>query len=323
MSWLKSSDTSATNPIVTAPAAWDRDETGIDGPDLVNLLYGLVHRCAVHSAQQDTDYRVSDGMVATYAGPHWRLRAAQAERAGYWARIEGGYQLVADSEHLFHIRLKAEKEWEAQRRKDNGDPTLIVPVRVRDGDGCRYCAKVVDWRARRGNRAGTYDHRTPGHPAKGPEDLVVCCGGCNSARGANPEAFDERCPLLPVPSQPFYGERTIALLAEHGVTVQPSRPGGQSDTAPATPQPAGQRSALPATLRPVGSRASDGDGPAGSGRFRQIDGVPDLTSPGRDGTGTGEGREAASPPVPAPGRRRQRGNRGRVPRPTPKPEDGE
>ena len=40
--------------------------------------------------------------------------------------------------------------------------SIIVPVRWRDGDACRYCGKVVNWADRKGGKGGTYDHRMPG-----------------------------------------------------------------------------------------------------------------------------------------------------------------
>ncbi|GLH94916.1 HNH endonuclease [Phytohabitans aurantiacus] len=250
MTWLKSSDTAGNHPVVLSPLAWPAQDGDVFREDLANLLFGFVNRCALHSAQYDTDYVISDATVSFVAGQNWQLRAEQARRAGYWTRVDGGgWLLIDDSEHLFNIRLRAEKEWERTRKRDNGNPALTIPVRLRDGDGCRYCGRVVDWKARRGSRAGTYDHVYPGKAARGPDDLRVCCGGCNSARGDNPDAFA----ALPAPATPFYGELTVALLAEHGITVPmstPPRPGTVPDhatPAPGDPAPSGTtRPALPA-----------------------------------------------------------------------------
>lgn len=363
MSWLKSSDTSALNKIVVAPLTWDPDPAEpLHGGDLVNALYGLAHRCAVWSAGYGEDYFVPDSIVAMMAATdRWRQRAELAARAGYWTRADGGWQLVADSEHLFHIRLKAEIEWEAQRKRDNGNPALTVPVRLRDGDGCRYCAKIVSLEARRGGRAGTYDHRVPGVAAAGPDDLFVACGLCNSTRGADHVAFDAKYPRRPAPTAPYYGALTVELLAGHGITVPCSddpRPGPQPDHAPQPrrdpaasgtphrPRPRGQRDTAPAphtsaTRQPAGPRADaatppppepreriterpDLPDPADAGRNRQVDGVPDLTAPGRVGYrgGQGSGREPSPPP--ADRSRRRRGRRGTArPAPSPPPPDEE
>lgn len=255
MTWLKTSDTAAQHPVVLAPLAWDHAALdGLDAADLLhNALFGLVNRCAVHSAAYDSDYVVPDAVVAVMAAPApWRPLADLAARAGYWTRLEdrGGWLLLDDSEHLFHIRLKAEKAWEAQRRKDNGNPALIVPVRLRDGDGCRHCGKIVNWRARRGGRAGTYDHRVPGQAAQGPDDLVVSCGWCNSKRG---DSQAESWTPLPAPTTPHYGEDTVALLAEHAITVPlsgPPRPARQADPARTDRDPAPSQAAHP-DLRPA------------------------------------------------------------------------
>jgi hypothetical protein len=354
VSWLKSSDTADAHPVVLTPLVWPATQDDVAREDLVNLLFGMVNRCALHCAAYDTDYVISDATVSLMAGPAWEARAEQAARAGYWTRVEGGWLLLDDSEHLFHIRLKAEKEWERTRKRDNGNPALTIPVRLRDGDGCRYCGRIVDWKARRGNRAGTYDHVTPGQAARGPDDLRVCCGGCNSARGDNADAFA----ALPAPATPFYGEITVTLLADHGITVPlstPPRPARPADTAPSKPtatrQPAGHRattSSTPATRPPGGHRAqqahrdratsptppapgdpaagrttptnsqdqqrSSGGEPADAGGNRQIDSLPDLTGTGRDRDGSA--REALSLP-PTNRNRRRRGRRGRAHRPTP------
>lgn len=236
MPWLKVSDTAAFHPIVTGPLTEQvRPEDHLDQADLVNLAFGLVLRCATHSAGFLTDYVVTDGVVALMGGPHWVQRAELAERAGYWRRVAGGWAILDDPEAFVHIRLKDELAWERQRRKDNGDPALIVPVRLRDGDGCRYCGVVVNWRDRKGGRGGTYDHRTPGQPATGPDDLRVACQSCNGFRSDHPDA-DQRRPPRPAPTQPFYGTETVALLAKHGVTVPltAARPGHQPNPAPTT-----------------------------------------------------------------------------------------
>lgn len=286
MPWLKSSDTAASHPIVLAPLAWPAEDLdGLDAMELVTLLYGLAHRCATYSAQYTTDYAISDAIVAQMVGPHWRHRAEQAARAGYWSRVDGGWLLVDDAEHLFHIRRKAEIEWERQRKIDISNPSLIVPVRMRDGDGCRYCGHIVQWTARRGNRAGTYDHRAPGRPALHPEDLVVACGLCNRTRSNNtdPDAW----PLRPAPVNPFYGPETVRLLAGYGHHVRPSDP-ASSGTTHVDPAAGGTTTARP-------ERAADASdlqiqaGPADRG-------YPLDRNPGRVGSGAS---------------RRKRGHRGR------------
>lgn len=54
------------------------------------------------------------------------------------------FKLVDDDPEFLHLRLKAELDWERQRKADANRPNLIVPVRLRDGDGCRWCGAIVD-----------------------------------------------------------------------------------------------------------------------------------------------------------------------------------
>jgi hypothetical protein len=297
VAWLKTSDTAAQHPIVLAPLAWPAEDfEGSDPMELVNLLFGLVNRCATHSAQFTTDYVVSDAVIAQLGGSRWRHRAEQAEEAGYWARVPGGYELVDDAEHLFHIRRKAEIEWEKARKVDVANPTLTVPVRLRDGDGCRYCGHIVQWGARRGNRRGTYDHRSPGVPARTPDDLVVACGGCNSTRGNNPDPH--AWPLRPAPAEPHYGRESVAYLAGYGFHIRPRDPASsgiphRDPASSGTPHRDLATSETPRTAvePPFLQKSAD---PADRGS------TPDR-NPGRVGSGSGRG---GRPPR---GRRRKRG----------------
>ncbi|MEV7268422.1 hypothetical protein AB0N38_33185 [Micromonospora aurantiaca] len=258
MAWLKSSDNANQHPAVLAPLAWQKGpDDDLDGWDLrLPAVAGLAWLCATYSAGLTTDYVVPDATVALYGGPHWQRLAAWVARAGIWERVDGGWLLTDDSERLFHIRLKAEIEWERARKNDNGNPALTIPVRLRDGDACRYCGRVTNWKATTGALAGTYDHRHPGRPARGPDDLVVCCNQCNGRRGKDPHP--ERWQVLPAPAQPYYGDVSVEHLAKHGFEVPPStgpkpiglpggpriddpRPGDQPDPAPAPPRRPGTR----------------------------------------------------------------------------------
>jgi hypothetical protein len=290
--WLKSSDTAAHHPIVLAPLAWPTDDlSGLQALELVDLLYGLVHRCAVYSAQYTTDYAIADSVVAQMIGPRWLHWATLAARAGYWERVDGGWMLVDDAEHLFHIRRKSELEWERARKVDVSNPALVVPVRLRDGDACRYCGHIVQWNARRGNRAGTYDHRRPGQPARSPDDLVVACGLCNRTRSNNPDP--DAWPMRPAPAAPFYGSESARFLAGYGHTVP------RSDLAPS-----GTPTSDPATSGNTHARSDRAPAPWPTADLQISADPPDRAyppdrNPGRVGVGSG--------------RRRRRGGRGADP----------
>ncbi|MCU1679228.1 MAG: hypothetical protein JWM93_3986 [Frankiales bacterium] len=304
MPWAKVGDDAATHPIVMRVLErGELDVATLTPWDRANLVFGFVLRCATHSAGHLTDHFISLGTVMTMGGPQAQRWADEARRAGYWkkTKVDGqaGYQLVAIEEFI-HIRLKDEVEWERQQRNDTRNPDLCMPVRARDGDGCRYCGVVVQWNNRRGARGATYDHRNPGKPALTVEDLVVACKACNSGRKNDPDA-DERYPLRPVPLEPYYSQGTLAQLAKYGL-----HPRSGSQPAHATPitsrsgsQPAHATPRDPAPARtprnPVSAEdLADGAGSAGSGRARA-----------GSGSGVGPGSGAA------PRSQRRRGRRGR------------
>ena len=246
MPWLKAGDNAATHPRVLRVATLGAE------PGLTNEVFGFVFRCALQSAGHLTDYVVDAGTAWMLGGPRTQVLLDAAIKVGLLTptTVPGvedcpGYRIIEDPEFI-HIRLKAEVEWERQQRSDTSNPMLTVPVRLRDGDACRYCGKIVQWAARKGARAGTYDHREAGKPAR-VDTFVVSCGGCNSGRGNDPAA-DDRYPLRPIPTNPYYSARTAEFLQRHGypvvVNIDPDRLGDQP-SAPATPPPAGPRPRRP------------------------------------------------------------------------------
>lgn len=212
MPWLKVSDMATHHPIVVAPMEFDDyDER------LVNEVFGFVARCALQSAAHLTDYVVSKATAMQIAG---MTRAAEllevAIAAGYFTPLilEDGrtaYKLCEDNEFM-HIRSREEVEWERQRKRDNSNPAINVPVRLRDGDGCRWCGVVVNWSDRKGARGATYDHLEPQRGST-VETTVVACKSCNSSRkdGPTPPGVAE---LLPAPTDPYYSKSTIKWLTE-------------------------------------------------------------------------------------------------------------
>lgn len=228
MPWLRIGDSAATNPIVAEvrehPDADDRTKLEV---------FGFVTLCATVGAQHLTDYVVSRATAADVVGSMERadLLIEQAVFAGYFEPVvehvngqpRQRWRIVEDPE-FFHMRTEEEVEWERRRKRDNSNPALIIPVRLRDGDACRYCGQVVKFRARTGRLAGTYDHRRPGKGAEQPEDLVVACQRCNGGRKNNPHA-ERDYPLLPVPSKPYYSQDTVEFLKNsdwarsNGITI--------------------------------------------------------------------------------------------------------
>ncbi len=302
MPWLKAGDNAATHPIVMRVLSLPllRGRQQIDEREVVlNELFGFVVRCALQSAGHTTDYVLEEGTLWMIGGPRTERLIQLGLKSGYFTKIRHlgltAYKLVDDPEFL-HMRLKAEMEWEQQQRADSSNPALTVPVRLRDGDACRYCSVVVNFAARKGNRAGTYDHRQPGQQARTPADLVVACQACNSSRRDFADA-DDRIPLLQPPVNPFYSTSTAAFLAKHGHTVTPTedlRPGTFPDTAHSDPGTTGATRQPPKGRAPVTTAVTAGSadsadllptesGFAGSGRVGT--GSAAVTQPNAAGIG--------------------------------------
>jgi hypothetical protein len=186
---------------------------------LVNEVMGFVNRCACQAGAHLTDYVVSRGTAIAVAGPT-RVDAMLAAclAVGLMTETDNGdgrraYKLADDDHEFLHLRLRAEVEFEQQRKRDNNNQSLIVPVRIRDGDACRWCGVVVDWVARRSARAATYDHLIPGEPGT-YDTYVVACNHCNSSRknGDKPRGAGD---LLAPPEQPYYSNHTIRWLTDN------------------------------------------------------------------------------------------------------------
>ena len=270
MAWLRKGDNAATHPFVMA--LYDVDPTD---ERLVNEALGFLQRCAEQSAGHLTDGVIDRGTAVLMGGPsRWESLVAACVQAGLLTRHGRGKRpawKIAEDADFLHIRSRSELEYERRRKRDAANPDLVVPARLRDGDGCRYCGQVVLWRARRGLRRGTYHHREGRHTKTTTVEMfVVACHGCNLQLGDEGLAAEQMYPLLPPPSEPFYGADTVELLANNGVTVTPgiARPGSQPEPArgPAdsSATPLGSRTvARPDTARP-GSQPEPARGPADS-----------------------------------------------------------
>lgn len=234
MAWLKAGDTAAMNErvlnIAALPGADERS---------VNETFGFVMRLFLQAAQQETDYTVSLG-TAMVLSPRYELLLEQAAGTGLLrVEVADGQRVVklVQDEEFMHMRSREELEWERRRKADTSNTDLTVPVRVRDGDACRYCGQVVSFGMRRGGRAGTYDHLRPGRAARSVDDLVVACGSCNAGRREAEGGRGQQYELLPPPSedQRYFSKRTIQWFEEqarvfHQLGLEmPRRPKGARD----------------------------------------------------------------------------------------------
>ena len=237
MAWLKTGDTAAMDERVLDIAELETAE-----PWSVNEVYGFVSRMFIQAAQQGSDYRVSMG-TAMALSPRYELLLLQASQTGLLELVvEDGrrmIRLVADGD-FHHLRTREEIDWENARKADVADLSLVLPVRVRDGDACRYCGEVVNWSDRKGGRGGTYDHLKPGHRAESADDLVVACRSCNGGRRDAGAQRAKRYPQLTPPKENvrYYSKNTLAWFTENGTIFTelgltiPKRQRGAKDRRP-------------------------------------------------------------------------------------------
>lgn len=205
--WFRGGDTLTTHPLMI------RLLEVCDGDHLLkNEAKGVLVDLVSISAAHATDYLVGYGAVSQVAPGREKIVIENLCAAGLLFREEGpgGRPMlrIVDDPTLFHIRLKEEMELDRRRAKDKRNPELLITVRVRDGDQCRWCGKTVDWRDRRSARSATYDSLN-GHKASTPETLVVACQACNSKRGAG-EVLELRDP--PTPAEVYYTAASIEFI---------------------------------------------------------------------------------------------------------------
>ena len=214
MAWLRVGDNINTNPLMSRLVeACEYDHA------LKLEALGLFIALATSSAAHLTDYVVEPGLVGVLAPGREKklmdvLRAAtlvenyKDEQEDRWL-----YRLKNDVEFV-HMRSKAEVEIDRDRTRDRRNPELTIPVRVRDGDQCRWCGRTVNFADHKSNRGGTIDSLTA-HQESTVETLVVACRGCNSERKAGNDGFE----LRPAPMFPHYETSTINFINTHKWSV--------------------------------------------------------------------------------------------------------
>lgn len=314
MAWQRSGDTGATYPpLMAVRGDSDADERS------VNEVGGFLWRLSMQSGAHLTDYVLDLGTIEMVGGPRTEQLLRHCTRHGLLTRVRTkhgvGYTLINDPDFI-HLRLKAEVERERQQRADTQDVGLVVPIRKRDGDWCRWCGITVIWPGKKTKRSGEYDHIDPDGLGDRPttvDEMFVACRGCNRARGGNRVEWDSSHVLRPAPAVPYYGPWTAQFLTDNGYPTSPSSDAaalapalgadhapagvrsatGLGDSAAAAPDAAGE---TPATRSPNSSARSAETGVAGSGRVGPVS--------GSDGSGEGRGSGGGR------GGGRRRGRRG-------------
>lgn len=207
MAWLKVSDTFTTHPLMMRLL-------GIceGNHQLKNEASGVLLDLASISAEHLMDYYVEYGALAQVAPGREDIMIDLLSRSGLLfeeQQPDGTWMLrLVDDPGLFHMRSREEVELDRRRSKDKRNPDLLMQVRLRDGDQCRWCGKTVDWRDRRSRRRGTYDSLN-GHRDSTAETLVVACWSCNSRRGAG-EVLELQDP--PTPEEVHYNKYSIEFI---------------------------------------------------------------------------------------------------------------
>ncbi|KQR02496.1 hypothetical protein ASF72_10710 [Arthrobacter sp. Leaf141] len=336
MSWLKGSDKAATFPKALNVPHFSKGEIS------VNEMFGFIHRCAYESAAHRTDYVIEFGVAMMMGGPNYERLLEVAEQTGLMEQLETdgapSWKIIEDPDFI-HLITKAEQEWMNQQRRDSRDTKMTSLVRLRDGDACRYCLKIVYFggdkkSARAGGyaRTGTMDHVIAGDMDATVDTLVVACGECNSRKKNHDDLLD----LQPAPAVPFYSPSTATWLAKHGHHVQPTgkHPVMKKKATPADGTPSAQRPVeQPATAAPGSIQATE----APSGQASSADSTPGNREPSRSltadqpdpadhkpdgsgyagaghGTGLGSGREGKGAQLPETPKQNSRAKRRRRPR---------
>lgn len=135
----------------------------------------------------DQDFLEDVAFIANVKPKALEAMVSALVQAGQWDAV-GDHWVIHD--YLEHNPSKetveANRGVDRFRKELTRDQALIAAIRSRDGNNCRYCNVVVDWKDRRSKVGGTYDHVIP--ISQGGENtyenVVVACRGCNGKKGA-------------------------------------------------------------------------------------------------------------------------------------------
>lgn len=135
--------------------------------------------------------QMSDGIVSGFVmrrwSSDWERLAAMLVAVGLWEPVDDrrvGFHDWTDYNDT-RARIESDRHAKAMRVALQRDVPLVTAIKRRDKDRCRYCGTQVDWRARRGDAAATYDHVKPitSGGRNTLDNVVVCCKGCNDRKG--------------------------------------------------------------------------------------------------------------------------------------------
>lgn len=242
MSWLRLSDSWDSDPAVLNMCRTHGDKARLLGWLVQLNLYCARHHTdgwlpAIEYRDVVRSTRWRDQLVAG------RLIHQRGDDCpclpGTWDSVGAAFYV-----HGYLESNPSKDEYDVQRAKaaELRDRELQARVRARDRGRCRYCGAKVVWADRRSSLGGVFDHVDP-TIAAGDANLVVCCRGCNSRKGARtPSAAGMT--LLPAPDQTHDhgGDQTadqlVGARSDHsrartgrdGTGTQPPPPGYQLAT---------------------------------------------------------------------------------------------
>ena|GEM_PF-481115 len=214
MPWLRIGDNVTTHPKMASLL----EATDFDHQKKLTVWAAFVSLATI-SAAHLLDGVLEMGALAQVA-PGMEKEILDLMVAAEWAKREqdanGRWHIVLDlsDPEFVHARTKEEVERERTRRNENRNPEFAIPVRVRDGDKCRWCGHAVNFNDHKSSREGTIDSLTK-HEGSTVDTMVVACRGCNSGREQSPDKFK----LLPEPKMPWYRDSTIRWINAHPYAV--------------------------------------------------------------------------------------------------------
>jgi 5-methylcytosine-specific restriction endonuclease McrA len=145
---------------------------------------GLHHMALLHVGAQETD-----GAIDPIPVELWVPSRAERRRfttvlveCGLWVADGGGWRLPG------HLDTNPSRE-DVQRRRAADtkrkalarNRSLLLAVRTRDGEFCRYCGDPVTFSPARNRLGATYDLVDPEGPVR-IENVVVSCRPCNGEK---------------------------------------------------------------------------------------------------------------------------------------------
>lgn len=282
MAWLRLGDNIVTHPYMSKIL-----ESSELSHQLKNEVFGVFSQLSSVSAAHLTDAWVEMGMIAQIAPGRESIILDVLVDAGLAERVKTEdkkwkIRLVLDDEEFVHARKRDEVLIDRRRSADKRRDDLMIPVRVRDGDECRWCGRTVSWGNRSGARGATIDSLS-GHKDSTINTLVVACRGCNSKRHEGGVHLD----LREAPGNPYYTDHTIELVndnkwaQEQGIHIEPRQTRLPLDNTTTQAAASRQQTSDQAADEQPGSSAPKAAAPAAP-EAPDTSGAPGQTAPGDD-----------------------------------------